>query len=189
MTLSPEGIVPVSGAPVIEGDLQPRQHTKAERNSGSRLFADPACQPAPERHGKIKVQQNHHKINVVTALSQQKFYNEYGNRKAPVRTVHILPLPHGNIKERPDKVGKAYRDQMFFYEAEVMEGFVQRVITEQPEPRNEKETGDGEAGKDLKEEEQVQARRGGSKHKRSDMDADNSQHGQSPQTVYYDVAV
>ena len=89
---------------------------------------------------------------MVTAFAQQKFYDEYGNGKAPVRTVHILPLPHGDVKERPNKVGKAYRDQMFFNEAEVMEGLVQRVITEQPEPRNEKETGDSKTGKDLEQE-------------------------------------
>ena len=51
---------------------------------------------------------------------------------------------------------------------------MQRVITEQPISRNEKEAGDGKAGEDLKQEKQVQAWRGGGKHKRTDVDADDS---------------
>ena len=47
---------------------------------------------------------------------------------------------------------------------------MQRVITEQPISRNEKEAGDGKAGEDLKQEKQVQARRGGGKHKRLRFD-------------------
>ena len=66
---------------------------------------------------------------------------------------------------------------------------MQSVITEQPESRNEKEAGNGKAGKNLEQEKKVQARRRGSKHKRSDVDADHSQHGQRPQAVYDDVAV
>ena len=66
---------------------------------------------------------------------------------------------------------------------------MQRVITEQPIPRNEKEAGDGKACEDLKQEKQVKARRGGGKHKRSDVDADHSKHGQRPQPVNDDVAV
>ena len=126
---------------------------------------------------------------MITSFAPQKFYDEYGNGKTPVRTVHIFPLPHGDVTERPDEIGQAYRDQVFFYEAEIMEGLVKRVITEQPESRNEKEAGDSKAGKYLEQEEQVQARRGGSKYKRPDVNADNSQHGQRPQPVYDDVAV
>ena len=66
---------------------------------------------------------------------------------------------------------------------------MQRIITEQPIPRNEKEAGDGKACEDLKQEKQVKARRGGGKHKRSDVDAEYSQHGQCPQAVYHDVTV
>ena len=63
---------------------------------------------------------------------------------------------------------------MFLYKIEIMKRPVQRVITEQPETRNEKEAGDGKAGEDLKQEKQVQARRGGGKHKRPDVDAEYS---------------
>ena len=86
---------------------------------------------------------------MVTAFAQQKFHDKHGNGKAPVRAIHVLPLPHDDVKERPDKIGQAYRNQMFFYEVEVMKRFVQRVIAEQPEARNEKEAGYCKTGKDL----------------------------------------
>ena len=46
---------------------------------------------------------------------------------------------------------------MFFYEVEVMKRLVQRVIAEQPKARNEKEARYCKAGKDLKQEKQMQS--------------------------------
>ncbi len=45
---------------------------------------------------------------------------------------------------------------MLLHEVNVMEGLVQGVVAEQPVPRYEKKAGNGKAGEDLEQQEQVQ---------------------------------
>ena len=189
MALGPGRVVPVGGAPVIKQNLQPGQYEQRACHTGGGFFADPPYQPAPEGHGQVKVQQDHHEVDVVTAFSQQKLYDQNRKGKAPVRPVHVFPLPQGDVEQRPHKVGKAYGDQVFLHEVNVMEGPVQGVVAEQPVPRYEKKAGNGKAGEDLEQQEQVQPGGGGSEHKGPDVDPNHSQHGQGPQPVHDDVSV
>ena len=73
---------------------------------------------------------------------------------------------------------------MLLHEVNIVEGLVQGVVAEQPVPRYEKKAGNGKAGEDLEQQEQVQPGGGGSEHKGPDVDPDHSQHGQSPQPVH-----
>ena len=45
---------------------------------------------------------------------------------------------------------------MLLHEVNIVEGLVQGVVAEQPVPRYEKKAGNGKAGEDLEQQEQVQ---------------------------------